>query len=45
MTRRKLIAALALLPALAACGRRGPLEPLPADDEKKREDQRKQGSR
>jgi predicted small lipoprotein YifL len=36
MSRRTLLAALGLLPLLAACGRKGSLEKLPSEEEKKR---------
>jgi len=36
MSRRALLAVLALLPLLAACGRKGALEQPPPEDEKRR---------
>ena len=44
MTRRLMLCILALMPAVAACGRKGELEPPPKKDAKDRPDERRSGS-
>jgi len=44
MNRRLLLLALAALPALAACGRKGDLEPPPKKESEERPTTRRSGS-
>ena len=45
MSRRRLLALLALAPLVAACGRKGPLERPPADGEERKDEAKpKQGA-